>query len=224
MGMLPYDTIIYNDNDADQIESLPPTAFHRNVDLEIVNADKEGWSTTWFTTQRSYLTRTLPGYVKTYIVLPSTIYGVASGKLVDLGIQHSHSQQLPGLIKIGLSRGQAGMVGEGKNIWPHVHIDEGKHSSQSKCTPLLKYQFCVVTDLYIILFDSIMSNSATGHGRDGYYIAENGEYTFYEAAKAVGEALVAKGLGKASEPTSFTEEELGKQPLVKRLQSIDACN
>jgi hypothetical protein len=33
---------IYSDTDLAAIESLPPTAPHRNVDLEIVNADQEG--------------------------------------------------------------------------------------------------------------------------------------------------------------------------------------
>ena len=42
MGMFAYDTV-YNDNNVEQIEALPPTAPHRNVDLEIINADKEGW-------------------------------------------------------------------------------------------------------------------------------------------------------------------------------------
>jgi hypothetical protein len=34
--------IIYYDNNVEQIESLPPTAAHRNVDLEILAADAEG--------------------------------------------------------------------------------------------------------------------------------------------------------------------------------------
>jgi hypothetical protein len=33
---------VFNDTNVKQIESLPPTAWHRNVDLEIVKADKEG--------------------------------------------------------------------------------------------------------------------------------------------------------------------------------------
>jgi hypothetical protein len=41
-GMFAYDTV-YHDNDADQIETLPPTQLHRNVDLAIVKADQEGW-------------------------------------------------------------------------------------------------------------------------------------------------------------------------------------
>ena len=129
--MFACDTI-YNDKDADQIESLPPSNLHRNVDLEIMKADKQGsyvcWDISCLSCELTNFFRILLiGYVKTYIVLPSTIYGIASGKLVDLGIQNIHSQQIPALIKVSLARGQAGMVGEGKNIWPHVHIDESKY-------------------------------------------------------------------------------------------------
>lgn len=33
---------IYNDADADQIETIAPTQPHRNVDLELIDADKQG--------------------------------------------------------------------------------------------------------------------------------------------------------------------------------------
>jgi hypothetical protein len=36
--------VIYVDTNVEQIESLPDTAFHRSVDLEIVAADKDGQS------------------------------------------------------------------------------------------------------------------------------------------------------------------------------------
>lgn len=39
--MYAYDTI-YDDANSDQIESLAPTQLHRNVDLELLNADKQG--------------------------------------------------------------------------------------------------------------------------------------------------------------------------------------
>jgi hypothetical protein len=64
------------------------------------------------------------GYVHTYIVLPSTIYGIATGKPFDLGISNAHSIQVPVAIKASLDRGQGGMIGEGKNIWPNVEIHE----------------------------------------------------------------------------------------------------
>ena len=50
---------------------------------------------------------------------------MATGALVDIGIQNPHSAQVPGLIKIALSRGRAAMVGAGKNVWPNVDIEEG---------------------------------------------------------------------------------------------------
>jgi hypothetical protein len=40
-GMFPSETI-YNDEDPEQIETIAPTQPHRNVDLELVQADKEG--------------------------------------------------------------------------------------------------------------------------------------------------------------------------------------
>ena len=35
---------IYDDANPDQIETLPDTQIHRNVDLELLKADKEGTS------------------------------------------------------------------------------------------------------------------------------------------------------------------------------------
>ncbi len=34
--------VIYDDTNPEQIESLPDTAFHRLVDLDVVAADKDG--------------------------------------------------------------------------------------------------------------------------------------------------------------------------------------
>lgn len=94
--MFAYDTV-YNDTDIAQIESLPPDALHRNVDVTIVEADQAG-------------------YLKSYIILPSTVWGIASGKLIDIGVQNPHSVQIPYMIKYFIRRGHAGLVGEGKNI------------------------------------------------------------------------------------------------------------
>ncbi|KAK1224082.1 hypothetical protein PQX77_008412 [Marasmius sp. AFHP31] len=103
-GMHITDTI-YDDANPDQIESLAPTQIHRNVDLEIVGADKEG-------------------YTKTYIILPSTIYSIAKGEIFDAGISNPHSIQVPALIRASLDRKQGGMVGDGANLWPNVDIHE----------------------------------------------------------------------------------------------------
>jgi len=163
---------IYNDADPDQIETLPDSQLHRNVDLELIAADKQG-------------------YIKLYLVVPSTIYGIANNKLTEAGIQNSHSIQIPALITASLGRGQAGMVGKGKNLWPDVNIDD-------------------LADLYVVLYESIQSNPATGHGREGIYFGENGEHSLYEVGKAVGQALVELGYSKDPEPTTFTKEDIDK--------------
>jgi len=164
--------VIYVDSDAEQIESLPDTAFHRPVDLEIVAADKAG-------------------YVRTYIILPSTIYGIATGKLFDLGISNPHSIQVPIAIKASLDRGQGGMIGQGKNIWPNVEIHEQ-------------------AELYQVVLDAALTNPNTPHGREGYYFGASDEYRLYDLAKAYSQALYDLGKGKSPEPTPFTAEEAQK--------------
>ena len=46
---------IYDDANPDQIESLPDTQFHRNVDLALIKADKEGAITFLFGPNLSFL-------------------------------------------------------------------------------------------------------------------------------------------------------------------------
>ncbi|EGN98925.1 hypothetical protein SERLA73DRAFT_160536 [Serpula lacrymans var. lacrymans S7.3] len=103
-GMYAYDTI-YDDTDVEQLETLADTQLHRNVDLLIIEADKQG-------------------YARTHIVLPSTIYARATGRFVQLGIQNPKSMQIPCLIRSSLKRGQGGMIGDGQNQWANVHIDD----------------------------------------------------------------------------------------------------
>ncbi|KAG6880111.1 hypothetical protein C0992_005818 [Termitomyces sp. T32_za158] len=141
---------VYSDLDLKKLESLPDSQPHRDVDLKLVDADNQG-------------------YVRTYIVLPGTIYGLATGPLVDSGLQNAHSQQIPAMVKIALQRGQAGYVGLGKNV---------------------------------------LARKELGHGREGFYFAENGEYIMWDIAKAVGQTLHDAGKLKCPAPSSYTEEEM----------------
>jgi hypothetical protein len=70
------------------------------------------------------LTNLLIGYVRTYIILPTTVWGIAIGPLVDLGVQNPVSIQVPILIDASMDRGQGGMVGAGKNLWGNVNIND----------------------------------------------------------------------------------------------------
>lgn len=64
------------------------------------------------------------GYIKSYIILPSTIYSLAKTKLVELGVQNPRSVQMPMLIRAGIRMGQAIVVGKGENRWPDVNIND----------------------------------------------------------------------------------------------------
>ncbi|KAH9945010.1 NAD-P-binding protein [Epithele typhae] len=164
---------IYNDNDVTQMKSIPDTAFHRNVDLLVFNADTEG-------------------YIRGNIVAPSTVYGIAKNALVNAGVANDHSIQIPILVRASLARGRAGVVGEGKAIWPDVHIDD-------------------LAGLYISIFNAIVNKpDTTGHGFEGFYFGENGEHSWMSISCAIGDAMVALGYTSDASPSPFSTEELIK--------------
>ncbi|KAI0360027.1 NAD-P-binding protein [Trametes cingulata] len=192
-GMYGTDTIYY-DSDPEQLEAIPPTQPHQAVHKTVVAADKEG-------------------YVRTYMILPPTIYGLASGPLVDAGIIHRRSNQIPALIRASVDRRQAGMVGAGKNFHPNVHIDDGALPAISRSAwAALTAAACpyTVAQLYRTILESALSGADIGHGREGYYFAENGEHNMLDIAKAMGAALKDMGLAVTVEPSTFTKEELNK--------------
>ena len=99
------DETIFDDLNVEQAKAIPPTALHRNVDLQVLEADQAG-------------------YIRGLLVIPPTIYGTPTHPLVSAGISNTHSIQIPVLIKAALDRKKAGMVGAGKPVWPSLHIDD----------------------------------------------------------------------------------------------------
>ncbi|KAI0060393.1 NAD(P)-binding protein [Artomyces pyxidatus] len=160
---------VYYDSDADQMESLPTTRVHRLVDLEVVRADKEG-------------------YVRTFIVLPGAVYGLASGPLVDLGVQNMHTYVTPHVIRSSIHRGQTPVAINPSVVWPCVEIGE-------------------VGDLYRILFDAARKDPSTPHGREGYYVGENGEMKMGDIRRELAGVLYWMGQGKSPEPEEMTDAE-----------------
>ncbi|WVR03510.1 hypothetical protein IAU60_000501 [Kwoniella sp. DSM 27419] len=154
---------------------LAPSAPHREVDLAIIEADKAA-------------------QIKSYIILPSTIWGAGEGEVYEKGLSNSFSDQIPTLIRAALDRGRAGMVGEGKNIWPHVKITD-------------------LGALYALVWSQSTKPSPTiGHGPSGYYFGISGEYTLFGANSRIGQAVVKNKLVNTTEtiPTTFNEDELKK--------------
>ncbi|PPR05405.1 hypothetical protein CVT24_008019 [Panaeolus cyanescens] len=167
------DHITYSDLEVEKLNALPATTFHLNVDKPIMEADAEG-------------------YVLSYLVTPSTIFGVPKGKVVDLGISNKHSVQVPLFAKLAIARKRGGYIGKGVNVWPAVEVND-------------------LADLYILLLDTVLSDSSkAGHGKEGYYFAECLHYSYLEMANTISEALVELGIGEHREANALSEEEVQK--------------
>ena len=132
------------------------------------------------------------GYTYTYILMPATIWGHADHALTRAGIANYRSIQMPNVIAGSLLRGRPGVWGKGAGIWTSVEIGE-------------------LGDLYMLLVDAVLRDPASiPHGREGYYFGATEEHSWYEASRAIGEAMVALGKTDNPEPTSFTDEEIAK--------------
>ncbi|KAJ7690069.1 hypothetical protein B0H17DRAFT_1065455 [Mycena rosella] len=180
------DSPTYDDFDAAQMAMISPAQLHRPVDLELLCADDEG-------------------YIKSYIILPTTVYGVPKGPLADCGIQRLQNSLLTWLVPVSLARGQGGMVGEGRNIWQNVELDE-------------------LADLYIILYNQIAKDDQISHGRAGLYFAENGAHQLSEVSAIIARTLFEHGKGQSPIPTPFTkDEETNMGPMVMLIGSNAKC-
>ncbi|KZV76064.1 NAD(P)-binding protein [Peniophora sp. CONT] len=140
------------------------------------------------------------GYVKTFTIYPSTIWGEPKGPFFESGLAHVGSIQLPMAIKASLGRGQGGVVGEGLNVWNHVHIVD-------------------VAVFFATLLAKAVDGSAPSGAVEGHYIIENGTYQYFKLAQIYTEALYAKGKSSSPEPTKFAQEELEAIPFLFALGS-----
>lgn len=68
-----------------------------------------------------------------------------------------------------------------------------------------------VADLFLIIFNiSIDKPDSIGHGTEGYYFAENLQYSLLEVATVIAEELAAQGVIPTAETSAFTIEESEK--------------
>lgn len=165
-------TFIWHDDDPDQIETLEDNALHRDVELMVIDADKQG-------------------YVRSYIISPSTIWGRPTHVVAQTGITHRHSHQIPLLIRTSLARGNGGIFNEGKNIWDNVNTDE-------------------LGLLYSAVFDRAVKEPTVGHGREGIYFGRGDEYVWADLCNEVAKVLYDMGKAQSPKPTKFTDEEIEK--------------
>lgn len=117
---------VFDDKDVSDIDSLPPTAPHRQIDLAIIRKKTS-----------------LGPNAKMALVIPPVIYGVGSdaGRL---------SIQYPTMVRYAIKHGYAGHVGAGLSLWNQVHVKDLArgyltilhHLEQLEEPPSNLYWFC----------------------------------------------------------------------------------
>jgi nucleoside-diphosphate-sugar epimerase len=121
--------VIFDESTPLQVHALKQS--RRNIDLSVLNAASRG--------------------VQSVVICPSLIYGVGKGL-------HTTSVQIPFLVSNAIKHGVVQIVGQGKNTWSNVHIDD-------------------VVDLYVLALDKAPAGA--------FYFAANGEASFLDLGQAL---------------------------------------
>ncbi|KAF7290214.1 NmrA domain-containing protein [Mycena indigotica] len=138
---------IWDDLDIARLATIAPTQLHRPVDLALLASDDNG-------------------YIKSHIVVPPMVYGIARTVLVERGIQRPHHTLLTHIVPPAVARKRGGFIGAGKNVWGHVEVHE-------------------LADLFMLIF----SASPPRSGASGFYFAENGSYAMQDVADVISQTL-----------------------------------
>jgi nucleoside-diphosphate-sugar epimerase len=158
----------YNDWDGiDEVTNLPDDWAHVNVDKIILTASEKN-----------------PGKVFSAVVCPPCIYGPGRGP------GNQRSIQGPDMAKAVLQRGKGFQVGEGKNIWAEVHVQD-------------------LSEAFLALVTAAMQpggGKATWNDKGLYYV-ENGEFVWGDISKRIAEAAEKKGLIKTAELDNVDQKE-----------------
>lgn len=138
---------------------------------------------------------------------PGIIFGLATGRLVNAGLQNPAPTNATRIAKMALSRGQAGCVGQMKNVWGSVHIRDGQHHAFTCCRDT-SLTVITVADLYRIIFSAIVSGKDIPAGPDGHYFAENGAVVSSQYTCGIAKALYDLGLLTSPEVRPYTPQEM----------------
>ena len=108
--------------------------------------------------------------VKTLVIMSPTIYGIGTG------LFNTISMQLPAYIRSVLDHGRAVVVGAGKGVWDHVHVED-------------------LAELYSIVVVNVLEKNGKDlpTGKEGIIFSGNGRHTWMEVAQAVADACYEEG-------------------------------
>ncbi|KAL2786605.1 hypothetical protein BJX66DRAFT_312461 [Aspergillus keveii] len=158
----------HNDWDGvDELLKLPDDSLHRNVDKIIIAAGQKA-----------------PDSVKVAIVCPPTIYGPGRGP------GNQKSVQAYWLAAAVLKRKKGFLVGEGKNVWHQVHVQD-------------------LSDLFFRLGEAAAAGGGDATWNDkGYYLAENGPFVWGDIQRVVAKTAYEKRLIPSPEVESISDAQV----------------
>ncbi|KAL1973550.1 hypothetical protein VTN31DRAFT_6185 [Thermomyces dupontii] len=167
---------VYDDWDnVHQVTSLPDDALHRNVD-KIILAAGEGNPA-----------------VKSAVVAPPCINGPGRGL-------NPASKQIPIFVQATLKRKKGMVLGEGRNIWHWVHVQD-------------------LSELFLALGEAAVAGGGNATwGKDAYYFADNGPFYWGDVQRAVAQAAHEKGYIPTAEVDTLSFDEANEyHPLLSAL-------
>ncbi|PWN49211.1 NAD dependent epimerase/dehydratase family protein [Violaceomyces palustris] len=129
--------------------------------------------------------------VKTFIIVPPTIYGRGTG------LFSVQSQQVPWLARLAIKQGRVKMINQGLGVWNHIHI--------SDLTPL----FSLILSKALKGEDAA-PDGAFQSGKKGIYFAQSGEHTWLEVAQGIAKAGKELGVLSDEEVESLSIEDFAQ--------------
>ncbi|TIB26805.1 hypothetical protein E3P88_00699 [Wallemia ichthyophaga] len=163
----------YDDSDSQHINTLPTSQVHRDVDEFLLeHSDK----------------------MQLHIVYPSTVWGQAvDHALYKAGISNCFSVQMPSLAAIFVELKQAKVVGDGKNIWPNVHIYER-----------------LVVDLFQLILRNAIEGKISSDKSGSYFFGVTDHYYYSEAVGVMANALSKHGRISSANVESFSSADFDR--------------
>jgi hypothetical protein len=163
-----YRTKEHNDwEGVNELVNLPADSLHRNVDEIILAAGLAD-----------------PTSVHTAIICPPTIYGPGRGP------GNTKSVQAYWLAAAVLKRRRGLLIGEGKNIWHQVHVQD-------------------LSDMYYLLGDAAATSGGKATWNEtGYYLAENGSFVWGDIQREVARVAYTKKLIPSPEVEPLSDAQV----------------
>ncbi|KAL8833197.1 MAG: hypothetical protein Q9170_004419 [Blastenia crenularia] len=140
------------------------------------------------TTDIAVIEAGLASNVKTYIIMPPTIYGAGTGFFNRLTIQ------APIIMRSALRTGQVMQLGKDDGDVEHVHVED-------------------LAELYVVIAKRVVEDGMQGFpsGEQGLYFAITGRYTWAEFSRGIADALYEAGGVKTKEVKRVGLEEAAEQ-------------